>query len=236
MNFTNNFRVCYTKFNTEIYVVPISNVTQYLQDSYIESDYVELSDVKFEIYGTDLFRIYGRYLVNNGKLLKSMYIITSNRDIEINIQNLRHGIYFKSMLRSGEAIILMVKLMRFLKARYHTKLPVQFLKGLGFRNIQIQYSSPEVIVLKCRDDDFFRRNHDSIISLSINILHVGVDIENLIQLLATTWRNYILLIFKCRSFNLKITSKYLLKNINLGFWRSNVNEAFSILVPTLIEY
>jgi len=178
MNFTSNFKVCYTKFNTEIYVVPISNVTQHLQDPYIESDYVELSDVKFKIYGTDLFRTYGRYLISNGKWLKSIYIITSNRDVEINIQNLRHGIYFKFMLRSDEAIVLMVKLMRFLKAKYHTKLPVQFLKGLGFRNIQIQYSSPEVIVLKCRDNYLFKRNFDNTTSLSINILHVGINVEN----------------------------------------------------------
>jgi hypothetical protein len=109
-----SFRVGYDKAGLTIYVIPRENVTSITRDA----GYA-FNNEDIQLYGTRVILhlpcngiIYGRYLTHINNELKGLFVVITENNCDISISWYEEGIDVKTHVKSNEALIIIVRLMR----------------------------------------------------------------------------------------------------------------------------
>ncbi len=145
------FRVGYTKFNVEIYVVPRQNVSKLIEHfpSRLRTCRHVLHGARLNVVSQREVEVFERIDLYESQEVKGIYVIVPLQDeTEVSIVNPTHGINFTCELRRDEAVLIICRLARFRPRMYKRKLPVALLKSLGARRIRVVASTTEVSVIR----------------------------------------------------------------------------------------
>lgn len=109
-----NFRVGFDKAGLTIYVVPREDATLL-----IRGEPYPFNNEDVRLYGTRVTlhlpcsgAIYGRYLVNIGDDVRGLYVVITDAGCDIGILWREEGLDTRMLVRSNEALIVIVRLMR----------------------------------------------------------------------------------------------------------------------------
>ena len=111
---TKNFRVCFDKAGLTMYVVPREDAAPLIMGRAYT-----FSNEDVQPYGTKILlhlpcsgAIYGRYLVQDGDYVSGLYAVITDGDCRVGVSWREEGIDTEIHVRHGEALLIMVRLMR----------------------------------------------------------------------------------------------------------------------------
>ncbi|MGC9153370.1 MAG: hypothetical protein ACP5GY_06510 [Vulcanisaeta sp.] len=117
---TRNFRLSYEKSGLTVYIVPGENVRSFMGNGLtISNEDVTLYGTRINLYLPCDGIIYGRQLVQINDELRGLYAVIVNSDCEISIDWKEQGISVNLQLRADEALVILVRLMRFSRRKIH---------------------------------------------------------------------------------------------------------------------
>lgn len=214
-----NFRLAYTKFNVEIYIIPdkdIKNIIEKLNFRITNNEV--LYGTRLQVVSNCNLRIYDRVLIEHPDHIEAMYIIKPEKNCQVTIVDNNHGINFRRSARADEAILIFAQLCRFRRIVYRRKLPNQLVKGLGFKINKLLLSIPEASILECR---FIAKDFDTIPvkeieNIQLNIGKIFVDVKKGKIFPIMKWNSYYVVIVN--ALLVEIFLKTLVQTIKLLTW------------------